>query len=187
MVCGPSAPAAELEVHPSIALLAVEDPARRVQTLRRQIRAFQPDWVLVSSEDLGHGLLREAHHSAPGRVVYLAHTPQFFPFGPASWNPDPHAAELVARAAGMVAIGRHMAEYIARELPLNGAGAPPARRGHPSAHLRPRPVPRFRRLRARRRHHGQSLRGEGHRHFSAPGRAAAGAPVCRRARLGHHC
>jgi glycosyltransferase involved in cell wall biosynthesis len=49
-------------------------------------------------------------------VAYLAHTPQFFPFGPASWNPDPHAAELVARAAGVVAIGRHMAEYIERAL-----------------------------------------------------------------------
>ena len=56
--------------------------------LRQQIREFQPDWVLVSSEDLAHGLLREAHHCAPGRVVYLAHTPQFYPFGPASWNPD---------------------------------------------------------------------------------------------------
>ena len=75
-------------IHASIALFAVEDPARRVQVLRQQIREFQPDWVLVSSEDLGHGLLREAHHSAAGRVVYLAHTPQFFPFGPASWNPD---------------------------------------------------------------------------------------------------
>jgi glycosyltransferase involved in cell wall biosynthesis len=72
--------------------------------------------VLVSSEDLAHGLLREAHHCAPGRVVYLAHTPQFYPFGPASWNPDRSAAELVAQSAGIVAIGRHMAEYIEREL-----------------------------------------------------------------------
>src|ERR1017187_3911448 len=68
------------------AILAVEDPARRVQTLREQILEWRPDWVLVSSEDLGHALLREAHRSAPGRVVYLAHTPQFYPFGPASWN-----------------------------------------------------------------------------------------------------
>jgi hypothetical protein len=97
-------------------MLAVADPARRVQVLRNQIREFQPDWVLVSSEDLGHVLLREAHHSAEGRVVYLAHTPQFFPFGPASWNPDPHAAGLVASAAGVVAIGRHMAEYIENAL-----------------------------------------------------------------------
>ncbi len=144
VVCGPSAPAAELEVHPSIALLAVEDPARRVETLRREIRAFEPDWVLVSSEDLGHGLLREADHAAPGRTVYLAHTPQFFPFGPASWNPDPHAAKLVARAAGIVAIGRHMAEYIARELLLAGAGAParPPAVIHPPIYG-PGPFPNF--------------------------------------------
>ncbi len=90
----------------------VAEHAGQATVLRHQIREFQPDWVLVSSEDLGHALLREAHFSAPGRVVYLAHTPQFFPFGPASWNPDPAAAELVARAAGVVAIGQHTAAYI---------------------------------------------------------------------------
>src|SRR5262245_8237503 len=94
IVCGPSGEGAEFKYHPSIAILPEEDPARRVQVLRREIHAFQPDWVLVSSEDLGHGLLREAHHAAPGRVVYLAHTPQFYPFGPASWSSDRHAAEL---------------------------------------------------------------------------------------------
>jgi hypothetical protein len=90
----------------------VAEQSRQSLVLRRQIREFQPDWVLVSSEDLGHGLLREAHDSAPGRIVYLAHTPQFFPFGPASWNPDPGATELVARAAAIVAIGQHTAAYI---------------------------------------------------------------------------
>ncbi|MGO9097877.1 MAG: glycosyltransferase family 4 protein [Bryobacteraceae bacterium] len=93
---------------------SIAQPARRTQALREQIREFQPDWLLVSSEDVGHILLREAHQSAPGRVVYLAHTPQFFPFGPASWNPEPEGAQLVARAAGVVALGRHMAEYIQR-------------------------------------------------------------------------
>src|SRR4051812_10811712 len=116
IVCGASGPGAELRHHESIAVLAAEDPARRIQLLRQEIRDFQPDWVLVSSEDLAHGLLREAHHCAAGRVVYLAHTPQFYPFGPASWNPDRHAADLVAQSAGIVAIGRHMADYIEREL-----------------------------------------------------------------------
>jgi glycosyltransferase involved in cell wall biosynthesis len=122
---------AELCFHESIAVFAVEDPSRRIQVLRRQIREFQPDWVLVSSEDLGHGLLREAQHSASGHVVYLAHTPQFFPFGPASWNPDREAAAIVAEAAGVVAIGHCVADYIARWLgrdavvihpPIYGAG-----------------------------------------------------------------
>jgi glycosyltransferase involved in cell wall biosynthesis len=116
IVCGASGEGAEFGYHESIAVDSVEDPARRIQTLRRQIREFAPDWVLVSSEDLGHGLLREAQHDAPGRVIYLAHTPQFFPFGPASWNPDRQGAALVAQAAAIVAIGHHMAEYIERAL-----------------------------------------------------------------------
>src|SRR5947209_18988806 len=109
IVCGAAGEGAELRFHESIAVFAVEEPARRVQTLKQQIGEWSPDWVLVSSEDLGHGLLREASHGAPGRVVYLAHTPQFFPFGPAAWNPEPQAAGLVAKAAGVVAIGHHMA------------------------------------------------------------------------------
>ncbi len=47
-------------------------------------------------------------------MVYLAHTPQFFPFGPASWNPDSAATDLVKRAAAVVAIGHHAAAYICR-------------------------------------------------------------------------
>ncbi|HTX36871.1 MAG TPA: glycosyltransferase, partial [Bryobacteraceae bacterium] len=116
IVCGPAGEGAELQYHESIAVYAVAEPAHRVQELRRQICEFRPDWVLVSSEDLGHGLLREAHHSARGRVVYLAHTPQFFPFGKASWNADCHAAEMVSAAAGIVAIGHHMADYIQEAL-----------------------------------------------------------------------
>jgi hypothetical protein len=82
------------------------------QFLREQVREFQPNWLLVSSEDVGHVLLRQAHQLAPGRVVYLAHTPQFFPFGPASWNPEPEGAEMAARSAGAVVLGRHMQGYV---------------------------------------------------------------------------
>jgi len=131
VVCGAAGEGAPFPHHQSIVVTGIEDPAGRVQVLRRQIEEFQPDWVLVSSEDLGHALLREAHHSAEGRVVYLAHTPQFFPFGPASWNPERQAADMVARSAGAVVIGRHMANYVKRELgraatvihpPIYGAG-----------------------------------------------------------------
>jgi len=100
----------------SITFYSAADPSRRGRVLRQQIRDFQPDWVLVSSEDLGQMLLREAEAALPGRVVYLAHTPQLFPFGPASWNPDAHGTELVRNAAGIVAIGRHTARYIEEHL-----------------------------------------------------------------------
>ncbi len=135
VICGPPGEGAELRPHPTISILPVEEPARRLQALRAEIRDFQPDWVLVSSEDLSHALLRQSHHCAPGRVVYLAHTPQFFPFGAASWNPDRHAAELVAQSAGVVTIGGHMAAYVERALgrpvavihpPIYGAGPFPS-------------------------------------------------------------
>ena len=99
-----------------ITVYSVTDPARLRLVLRRKILRLRPDWVLVSSEDLGQVLLSEAHRTATGRVVYLAHTPQMFPFGPASLNPSPAGAELVARAAAIVVIGNHTATYVERHL-----------------------------------------------------------------------
>ena len=110
----------EIAGRESPAIYAIADPAKRVAVLTEQIREFQPDWVLVSSEDIGQALLRAAHQAAPGRVVYLAHTPQFYPFGPASWNPDREGAELVAHSAAAVSIARHTADYIEAHL---GRGA----------------------------------------------------------------
>jgi len=95
---------------------SVADPFKRATLLKQQIREFQPDWVLVSSEDIGQALLRAAHEAAPGRVVYLAHTPQFYPFGPASWSPDREGADLVANSAAVIAIGHHTAGYIGSHL-----------------------------------------------------------------------
>ncbi|HYP04667.1 MAG TPA: glycosyltransferase family 4 protein [Bryobacteraceae bacterium] len=95
-----------------IEIRSVRDLSRRASALSEYIREFGPDWVLVSSEDVSHVLLREAHNAAAGRIVYLAHTPQWYPFGPASWNPDPHAASMVRDAAGVVAISHAMAAYI---------------------------------------------------------------------------
>ena len=102
----------EIFAKPGIEVYSTADASREAPLLREQIREFQPDWVLISSEDLGHVLLREAARCAPGRLIYLAHTPQFFPFGPESWNPDPEATKIVQNAAGVIAIGNHMAGYI---------------------------------------------------------------------------
>lgn len=87
-----------------------------IQALGQAIRGFDPDWVLVSSEDLSHVLLKEAASVAPERLVYLAHTPQWFPFGPESWNPDAKSSEVLARAQAVIAIGDHMAAYIEKSL-----------------------------------------------------------------------
>jgi surfactin synthase thioesterase subunit/glycosyltransferase involved in cell wall biosynthesis len=124
-------------IHASgIRIMSVRELSRRTSILSDQISSFRPDWVLVSSEDVAHVLLREAHHAAPGRLVYLAHTPQFYPFGPASWNPDPQAALIVKQAARVVAIGQHMAGYIREHLGRDAAVVHPPIYGQP-------PFPQF--------------------------------------------
>ena len=153
-------------------------PARS-SVLRQQIREFRPDWVLVSSEDLGHGLLREAHHSAAGpRGLPGAHA-AVLSLRPGQLESRPPRGELVAQSAGIVAIGRHMAEYIEREL------GRPAAVIHPPIYG-PGPFPRPRQLRRRPDHHDQSLRGEGHLDLPRDRRAPAGARIRRGARVGHH-
>jgi glycosyltransferase involved in cell wall biosynthesis len=107
------APQARLTRRGDIEIVSVRDLSRHTAVLAETVREFEPDWVLVSSEDLGHVLLRAAEQAAPRRLVYLAHTPQFFPFGPASWHTDPGATAIVRRTAAVVAIGGHMAGYIA--------------------------------------------------------------------------
>jgi len=103
----------------------------RPQILSARIAEFHPDWVLVSSEDLSHILLREAGRAAPGRLVYLAHTPQFMPFGPESWHADPAASAVVRDAAGIVTIGRHMAAYVRAHLGIEAAVIHPPIYGSP--------------------------------------------------------
>jgi len=95
---------------------SVREPDRLRQVLERVIEKVEPDWVLVSSEDPGQVLLQQSLASAPGRVIYLAHTPQMFPFGPASLNASPRGAGLVARTTAVVAIGHHTARYIEQHL-----------------------------------------------------------------------
>ena len=119
VVCPPltdDGPGRNVVERDGLSIVQVRRLVRHLPVLAAEIDSFQPDWVLVSSEDLSHVLLREAHRVAPGRLVYLAHTPQWFPFGPESWNPDPEAASIVRHARAVVAIGRHMAGYIAHHL-----------------------------------------------------------------------
>ncbi|MGH7832597.1 MAG: glycosyltransferase family 4 protein, partial [Candidatus Binatia bacterium] len=91
---------------------AVWDPSRLCPYLADRIREFTPDWVLVSSEDRSQSLLEAALKVAPSRVVYLAHTPQMFPFGPAGLYPGKKRTALIGQAAHIVTISRFVADYI---------------------------------------------------------------------------
>jgi len=115
----------------SIAVRSVPQLQRHPEALMEEIRAFAPDWVLVSSEDVAHVLLRAAAQAAPGRIVYLAHTPQFLPFGPESWNLEETAAAILRRAAGVVVIGRHMAGYVRQHLGVEAKVVHPPIYGRP--------------------------------------------------------
>jgi glycosyltransferase involved in cell wall biosynthesis len=108
-----------------IELISVHDLLRRPELLKTQILDFGPEWILVSSEDLSHTLLRRVHGAAPGRLVYLAHTPQWFPFGPASWNCDEEATQVLRDAAAIVVISRAMQHYVEEHLGRSAAFAHP--------------------------------------------------------------
>lgn len=91
---------------------AVIDPSRLYNYLARQIHEFKPDWTLVSSEDRSQSLLETALRVEPARVIYLAHTPQMFPFGPAGLYPGKRRTGLVGQTAAIVTISRFVADYI---------------------------------------------------------------------------
>lgn len=114
-----------------LSIRRVADLARNLHVVDEEVAALEPDWVLVSSEDVGHGLLRAAHRCALGRFVYIAHTPQFFPFGPESWNPDPSAASLIRDANAVVVIGDHMAGYLRKHLSVDAHVIHPPMYGKP--------------------------------------------------------
>jgi glycosyltransferase involved in cell wall biosynthesis len=97
-----------VEVH------AVVNPSHLRAYLTEQIGKTDPDWILVSSEDPSQSLLDAALKITPSRIVYLAHTPQMFPFGPASLFPGKQRTQLIGRVAAIVTISRFVADYIKR-------------------------------------------------------------------------
>ena len=89
---------------------SVSAAARSV--LSDHIREFQPDWVLVSSEDLSHVLLREAHQR-PRAVWCISPTRRSGIHSVRQAGiTDAQATAIVRNAAGVVAISHAMAAYI---------------------------------------------------------------------------
>jgi amino acid adenylation domain-containing protein len=95
-----------VEVH------AVSDPTQMRAYLVTQIQRLNPDSLLVSSEDPSQSLLEAALRAQPGRVVYLAHTPQMLPFGPASLYPSEARTGLVRQCVAVVTISHFVADYV---------------------------------------------------------------------------
>jgi glycosyltransferase involved in cell wall biosynthesis len=101
-------------VQNGVEVYAVANPARLREQIIKQACSFDPDWVLVSSEDPGQHLLETALSAQPDRIVYLAHTTLALPFGPGAAVQSARSANLLQRAAGVVAVSDYLGDYIRR-------------------------------------------------------------------------
>ena len=91
---------------------AVTTPARLRTYASETIGTFQPDWVLVSSEDPAQYLVEGVIEACPDRTVYLAHTLLPLPFGPLCFLQSQSKTKLLRRAAGIITVSRFMQSYI---------------------------------------------------------------------------
>jgi glycosyltransferase involved in cell wall biosynthesis len=89
--------------------------------LIRCLDSFDPDWVIVSSEDPSQNLLRAALARAPGRVAYMLLTPGFLPFGPLAFYPGHKRAALFEQVTCLIATSQFSADYVHRWSPLTAS------------------------------------------------------------------
>ena len=79
-----------------------------------QVRAFDPEVILTSTDDPAHLMLQTALEESRARVVYLVRATIALPFGPDSTFPNEAKTAALRRADGVVAVSEYVARY-ARE------------------------------------------------------------------------
>jgi glycosyltransferase involved in cell wall biosynthesis len=79
-----------------------------------QVRGFDPDVLLASTDDPAHLMLDTALRAPRARVVYLVRATIALPFGPDSSFPSAARTADLRRADGVVAVSEYVARY-ARE------------------------------------------------------------------------
>jgi thioesterase domain-containing protein/glycosyltransferase involved in cell wall biosynthesis len=109
-----SAPGVDVFRADGVEVHAISDPSRLLPTIAAQVAAFAPDCVVLSHAGPAQALLEAALEAAPGKLVYLAHTTLWLPFGPGSFHPDPTEAALLRRAGSVVAVSRFGRDYLKR-------------------------------------------------------------------------
>jgi len=107
------------------------DTSQFCSQLLKRVGEFRPDWILIS-EDPSYLALAAALESMPGRVVFLSHSQATLPFGPECFSPDPLKAQMLNRAAGIIAVSNYLQTYIrvwgglhSVAIPLPAYGNPP--------------------------------------------------------------
>ncbi len=90
----------------------VLSPSQISGRIRSVAAELEPEWVIVPSDDPAGMVLASALAAAPSRVVYIAHTIQQIPCGPAAFYPSAVLAGLLHRVAGVLAPSRAAADYL---------------------------------------------------------------------------
>jgi len=80
--------------------------------IKYQAHEFQPTWIITSATDPGLFFLETSLRVAPARVVHLAQTPYYLPFGPNSRFSPPAKARLFKQITGIIAVSSFVKEYI---------------------------------------------------------------------------
>lgn len=76
-----------------------------------QVRDFDPDIILTSTDDPGQLLLHTALHAHRARVVYLVRAIIGLPFGPDSPFPNAAKTSTIRKADGWVGVSDNVAQY----------------------------------------------------------------------------
>ncbi|HVN05230.1 MAG TPA: glycosyltransferase family 4 protein [Bryobacteraceae bacterium] len=79
-----------------------------------QVREFDPDVIITSTDDPAHLMLDVALRAPRARVVYLVRATIALPFGPDSGLPSAFHTEALRHADGVVAVSEYVAEYTRR-------------------------------------------------------------------------
>lgn len=110
--------------HNSVDVYAVTEPTQLYTQALRQIIQFEPDHVLVSSEDPSQLLLEMALEVAPGRVVYIAHTPATLPAGPEAYVQDDRKVQALQQSSAVITVSDYVRRYIHRWIGIDAAVLP---------------------------------------------------------------
>jgi glycosyltransferase involved in cell wall biosynthesis len=76
-----------------------------------QMRAFEPEIIIASTDDPAHLMLEVALRSARAHVVYLVRATIALPFGPDTGLPSAFQTEALRLADGVVAVSQSAARY----------------------------------------------------------------------------
>jgi FkbM family methyltransferase len=89
-----------------------------------EIREFDPDVIVASTDDPAHLLLDIALRAERARVVYLVRATVAAPFGPDSAMPSAARTEALRRTDGVVAVSEFVAQYARRWAGLDAVHVP---------------------------------------------------------------